>query len=341
MGLWDDFVDVVEDVGEAIVDGAEAVAGAVEDTVNAVEEVVSDAVETVGNGISDFFSWLADAAKGIPVLREVLKWIGDVVSGVFQFIAGLIKGVLGFLGGLIAGVIRVVGGLIGGLLAWDASLLVKGLGDILAGFTGAVIIIAGKFVELIQSIIPLQWGKRRLTDKEEDMLERVFRGSVALYNVRIIEGFAGLFSVNDRPFTLGNTIYLKDRDPGAEPQLLVHETVHVWQYQNLGSRYVADALGAQAFAPGDAYDWQAAIARGDTRWQDFNAESQGEFFEEVYRDGKFITAPSPTGNGEFFDEEPVSASVEFRKDGTDHTTLARDAAAYVRDFFAWRLSGLL
>jgi hypothetical protein len=44
----------------------------------------------------------------------------------------------------------------------------------------------------------LQWGKRSLNKEEMEMLFRVFRNSIALCNVRVIEGFAGIYSITDR-----------------------------------------------------------------------------------------------------------------------------------------------
>lgn len=335
MSIWDDIGGAISSVGDAV-------AGVVEDVGNTLEEVFTDVVETVGNGISDALGGLGDLLGNIPLvggaLSAVFHWLGDVVSSITDLWGALIKGVFGIWSGVTAGWLRVVFGGIGGLIAWDADTFVKGLGDILAGIGGAVLLVGGKIIGVVQSIIPLQWGKRRLTRNERAILRRVFRGSVALYNVRIIEGFAGIYSINDRPFTLGNTIYMKDVDPASEPWILVHECVHVWQYQNMGGRYVADALGAQALVD-DAYSWEAELTRGNARWQDFNEEAQGKFLEDVYREGRFVGSAA-TGNGEFYNDDPVGSNVEFVFGGTDRTVLARDSVAYVRDARAARLSAL-
>lgn len=334
---------VFEDIGTGISDAANAVALVVEDVVNAVEEAVADVLETVGNFIEDVLTAFGDWLGGLPVFGGILRgsfhWIGDVISGAFDLAAAIVKGVLGIVAGIVAGVLRVIGGGIGGLLAWDGRPFVKGSGDILSGIFGAVVVIGGKAIAVIQQIIPLQWGERALTDEEREVLERVFRRSVALYNVRIIEGFAGLFSLNDRPFTLGNTIYMKDRDPAAEPGLLIHECVHVWQYQNIGTRYASDALAAQWFTT-DEYDWEREIGRGNSRWVDFNREAQGKFFEDLYDEGRKMGMPPTTGDGVFFEDDPIGGDVEFLR-GSDHTPLGREAVAHVRGAWAWRLSILL
>lgn len=331
-----------DDVGDWVSGAADTVAGVVEDAVNAVEEVVTDVVETVGNAAEDGLSAVGDWLSGIPVVGGLIggffHWVGDIVSAVFDLVGAIVKGVLGIVGGVLAGLIRVVVGGIGGLIEWDASVFLEGIGDITSSVAGAVVLILGKFVGAIQAILFLQWGERALTDDERAILERVYRGSVALYNVRIIEGFAGLFSVNDREFTLGNTIYMKDTDPAMNPEILVHECGHVWQYQNLGARYTTDALWAQA-TEDSAYDWAAEVAAGATAWAELNAEAQCELLEDIYLHGRVVPR-GPTGNGVFYKDDPVGTDVEFIFQATDHTVFARDAVQYVRDAFAWRLSAL-
>jgi hypothetical protein len=339
-------------VGGAISDVFNAIATGVEDVVNAIGEVVADIFETLGNALEDLLSAIGDLLSEIPwiggALRAVFHWLGDIVSGVFDLIGAIVKGLLGIVAGVVAGVIRIVGGGIGGLLAWDGRLFVKGWGDILSGIGGAVVVILGKAVAVIQQVIPLQWGERELTDDEREILERVFRGSVALYNVRIIEGFAGIYSINDRPFTLGNTIYMKDRDPATNPALLVHECLHVWQYQQRGTRYATDALAAQAFVD-DAYDWEDEIRRGNIRWEDFNAEAQGRFFQDLYLQGELLYGPShlaagsliATGNGVFYDADSLLLTVgRLIVSGVNRTSLADAAVEAVRDSSSFRLSGI-
>jgi hypothetical protein len=329
------------DIGNAIAGAADAVAGAVETAVNAVEEVVTDAVESVGNAVSDVAAAVGDAAGAIPVvgpaLSAVAHWAGDVVSSITDLAGAVIKSVFGILGKLTAGLVRVVFGGIGGLLAWDASMLLKGLGDIASGFTGGVVAVGGKFIALVQSVIPLQPGERRLTPFEIQVLRRVYRRSLGLYNIRIVPGFAGVFSINTRPFTLDNTIYLKGIDPTVDPHTLVHEAAHVWQYQNRGTRYLTDAISAQWFVR-DAYSWEVELSRGKTQWQEFNAEAQGQFLEDVHRHGTLVGGAGTSG--EFYNDDPIGNNVQFIFGGTNCTDLARAAVAYVRGAFSWRPSEL-
>jgi hypothetical protein len=326
------------DVGGGIAATADAVAGVVEDVVGAAAEVVTDVIETVGHGLSDILNVIGDFLGGIPIvgglLRVVIRWAASVVSAIFDFVGGAIEGLLNLAAGVVAGLIRIIGGAIGGLLAWDGRLLIRGFGDVLSSIVGAVIMILGKLVALIQAISGLQFNERPLKKEERDLLWRVYRGSIAFYNLRIVEGFVGLFSLNRRAFTLGNTMYLKGRSPATDRAALVHECAHVWQNQHQGSRYISDALWAQAGAR--AYDWVTELARGRDRWRDFNPEAQASFLEDVFRSGR--RPPPPNAPGEFYDDDPVGADVEFTFGGTDHASLARESVADVRGKWPWRLS---
>lgn len=234
-------------------------------------------------------------------------------------------------GGILGGGIRVIFGGLGGLLAWDGRVFRKGLIDIASAFGGAILGVEGKAITYLQS--PFE-ERRRLTRGEKDLLYRVYRRSLALYNIRVVPGQALIFHVNDAPFTLGNTIYLKGN---YSEELLVHEAAHVWQYQNRGVRYLADAVGAQWFIGRQtAYDWEREYRHGRTRWQDFNAEAQAELLDDIYAGGSL---GGNTGGGIFYNEDPVANDARFSW-GEDYTELAKSAVAYVRGALSLRLSHL-
>jgi hypothetical protein len=331
------------DLGRGISQGANAVADVVEAIVNAVGEVVSDIIETIGTLLGNALDWLGNALSGIPVIGGILQgvfhWLAGVVHAVFDLIAAFVKAVLNIVGGVVAGIVRLIGGAIGGVLAWDGRLLVKSLGDIASSIAGPVLLFLGKVLALIQSVFGLQWAERPLTQKEHDLLQRVYRRSVALYDIRIVPGWTFFSLPNPRPFTLGNTIYLKGVNTNSNPDVLVHECGHVWQYQHEGDRYASDALYAQATVP-STYSWEAELARGHLRWQDFNKEAQAQFLQDVWNQGKIVGDPM-TGNGVFYDDDPVSDLAAFAASGTDRTSLAVETVAHVRGAFVWRLSNLL
>jgi hypothetical protein len=100
------------------------------------------------------------------------------------------------------------------------------------------------------------------------MLRNALRDSVAFFNIRIITGNFGVFAFTDRPFTMGNTIYMKETSGAQWNPSLVHKTTHVWQYQNSGSNYSSDALGAQIYyehvKAASGYDWRDQRVMGGT-----------------------------------------------------------------------------
>jgi len=342
MGLWSDIKKAAKKVKKAIEDAADAVA----EVANDAGEAVSDFVETIGNGIEDGLAGIADEAVKLPVvgpaLGGVCRWVGGVISGALDLAGVAVKGVFGVVGGIVGGVIRIAGG----ILTLDPGPIREGLGDIFSGIGGAVLVILGKAVALAQVALLIQETERTLTAEERRILRVVFHRSIALYNVRLVAGRAGVFGVNDRPFTLGNTIYLKGRDTNKEPELLVHECVHVWQYQNEGARYASDALAAQVVED-DAYSWEDEISRGNTKWVDFNREAQAQLFEDAFTDGDLVQVATATvvhhGDGAFFrvteyaGERGQVGVLEL--DGHDHSVLARTAVKTVRARRAFRLSG--
>ena len=191
---------------------------------------------------------------------------------------------------------------------------------VLSSIGGHVLLIAGRLLARIQRLVGAEARARGLTEAERERLSAVFRESVALDDVRVVEGRSGLFGVNDRPFTLGSTIYLKGVDLTTRFDVLVHECVHVWQYQHIGARYAADALAAQVrygWRRRGAYDWRAELERGHARWSDFNAEAQGSFIQARWQQG---------GSG-LFESDATSG---FVVDGTDYTEVAVDALLTMR-----------
>jgi hypothetical protein len=320
----------------------EAVAAAIETVVEAVAEVVSDVVETVGTLVWRVVEAIGAAAGGIPLIgpstRTVLQWLATLLSAVFRLGSTLVRAVLDVVAGSTAGFVRVLGGAVGGLLAWDSRLLVKGAGGVVSSIVGPLLVLLANGLAVVQAALSIHMGERALTKEERDLLWRVFRGSVALHNVRIVEGFAGVFSLNDRPFTLGNTIYLKRLNPSTRPDVLIHECAHVWQYQHLGTRYASDALWAQRTVP-SAYSWEAELARGRSRWQDFNTEAQAQFVQDLWLRGN--RGDPARGPGGFYVDDPVNADVEFVNGGFDRTSLAVEAVAHLRGSFRPRLSALL
>jgi hypothetical protein len=137
---------------------------------------------------------------------------------------------------------------------------------------------------------------------------------------------------------LGNTIYMKRylqrRGPERYAATLVHECGHVWQNQNVGTRYAIQALWAQCTIA-DRYDWTQELARGNVRWPDFNREAQAQLLMHVWQHGRSAIDVAP---GAFYADDPIGDGARFEWNGVDRTALARDAIITVRGARSHRYS---
>lgn len=304
--------------------GIKKVAKSISKAVNKTTDAIADIVETIGNGVGDGLNWLGER---IPGIGGALSWLGDVVSGATDFLSALIKGAGAILGGALSGIIRIGGGIL--TLDWDG--IVGGFGDILGGLFGAALTIVGKGAALVQVFVGI--GRpRALNDDELRIIRLVFESSIATYNVRVVDGFAGVYSINGRPFVLGDTIYMKDHVAAKEPGVFAHECVHVWQNQHVGSAYTAEALASQWWGAG--YKWEKEADSGK-EWEDFEREAQGESVLDIHRSAG--TAAGVTGGGSFFAEAEEAKRVFVFK-GKDRTQLGNKAVRVIRGYASWRPS---
>lgn len=251
---------------------------------------------------------------------------GASLSALLFLVSMSLRALLAILGGTVAGALRMLGGLV----RMDGGLAKRGFRDLATGWAGGVTAVVGSLLGFVQTLLFVQPLDRPLDAREREVLRRVYGDAVALDNVRIIAGKAGLFSVTPRPFTLGNRLLMQAVDTVSEVDVLVHECGHIWQHQHLGPRYIADALWAQwsyQWRGGNAYDWREE-SRAKARWQDFNFEAQAEFLSAVFRGGR---RAGRQGDGVFF-EDPGAADASFRLHGPDEdlTLLARATVEHVR-----------
>lgn len=298
--------------------GVKKAAKAIEQGVNQAGNYIGSASEWIGDKIDDA---LHDAGKWVQrkfggsrfgkVLNAIINWIGDLAKAGFDFGGAVIKGIFGIVGGVVGGIIEIIGGIVIGIFTWgDFGLLKDGLIDIVSSIFGAVIVVVFKGLEALQSIVFgffERTSERRLTKLEEEQLKLVFKDSIYYYLVRIIEGEAGFFRYpKGRALTIGNTIYLKNEHPSLS--LIVHECTHVWQYQNIGSRYTADAARAQwSNKDQEEYHWWKDVPQ--TIWSDLNVEAQAQFIQDAYDFGYFNkTSPH---YGVFIDDRVNSSNKDI------------------------------
>ena len=305
-------------------DGVTKAADALANTVSKGADAVADVIETAGNASGDGLGWLADRTPGVG---GVLRWLGGILAAATDLIGSAVKGVGALVGGILAGAITVVGALV----TLDPAMFLEGLRSAIFGLVGALLLVLGKAVAFVQVVFGI--GRpRSLNEAERTLIAPVFHRSIATYNVRVVDGKAGVFSLNDRPFVLGNVIYMKGRAVPQASKLFVHECVHVWQNQHVGARYTAEALASQFWGAG--YDWEREANAGKD-WERFEREAQAELVADVYALGS--VRAGRRGNGVFF-AEPDETQRSFHFNRVDRTALANAATKVPQACNPWRLS---
>lgn len=227
----------------------------------------------------------------------------------------------GILAGFLSGIARGIASLFESAIDTARGAL-RSLADACTGplnalnaTAGIVILVAGKAASVIQTLFRLESPGRRLNQDEAQLLQRVYGRGINLNEVRLKEGKAGVFSLpNQRRFTLGNTIYTNSALP-LDRQTLVHEMVHVWQFQQRGAGYMAQSLFTQGrLGIKETYQWSRDAASG-TPFKDWNPERQAQLLEDAFAQ-------------HFFDHEANGRVVA--KDGTDGTAAVREALKEIR-----------
>ena len=171
---------------------------------------------------------------------------------------------------------------------------------------------------------------RPLLDSEVELLRKVFGSGLKYPLVRLTRMSTVVAAVNgSRAFTLRNTIHLPAKAYNAMaqyPSLLVHEMVHVWQYQHEGWTYAPDAVWAQI--GGDGYDFAKALRQGKP-WKKMNPEQQGQMIQEAFRAAWFDNPGSLFGllNNK---ASVVRPSSKPPAGFTDYTSVLVDAVALLR-----------
>lgn len=131
--------------------------------------------------------------------------------------------------------------------------------------------------------------------------------AVRYHDVRVAEEglLRWIFRRNgDRAFATFHTINLPRTGGHARENLpiVLHELVHVYQYERAGSRYIAESLLAQqheGYEYGGAEGLTRAHAVGK-QMRNFNREQQAQIVEDYFRSG--VRAPGETAYDFFIDE---------------------------------------
>ena len=190
---------------------------------------------------------------------------------------------------------------------------------------GAIIFAFVTGIDFVQTVLGIE-VKRRLTPEEIEILEPIFGKSLHYRLIRVIEQPGILRSIDGRPraFTIGFNIYFP---PGNTMAVLVHECVHVWQFQFSGTQYIGQSTVFQGIAGPQAYSWRNNITTDDNAWFLLESvEAKASFIEDVYMGGDY----TPTGGvideteGAFF-LPPNQGVNNFTEAPNDYTVRANHA----------------
>jgi len=152
---------------------------------------------------------------------------------------------------------------------------------------------------IIQFVWHLLTRVSRLTQDETDAAGQVLGPKAVRYAaVRVAEGrvLRLIFKINGRrAFTLFHTINLPASGGHSRGNLdlLVHEMVHVYQFETVGSVYIWQALRAQK-TNGYSYggpDQLAKDRKNGKRFSDYNREQQGQIAQDYYN--RVLTSAPP------------------------------------------------
>lgn len=145
------------------------------------------------------------------------------------------------------------------------------------------LLVDGLVILLVAILLLHGTGGRSLTEDEVAIAEPAFQGSVNLEKVRIIDGgplmriFPGLTIGNHITFPAGKYQFEEERYRA----LLMHELVHVWQYQNYGIGYAFDSVWQNLTEP---HAYQINFVEGQALTE-YDTEEQAEIVAEWYLSG--------------------------------------------------------
>lgn len=172
--------------------------------------------------------------------------------------------------------------------------------------------------------------KRSLSESELEAARKVFASGLKYESVRIekMGGFTELIN-GRRAYTLGNTINLPSKAhayPHQYVSVIIHELIHVWQYQRSGWSYIPNALLAQTF--GDGYDFAKALRQGKP-WAKMNPEQQAQMIQDAFR-GVYFDTPGAIFGVHNNKGIVVRPGTQPPEGFTDYTSALEDALTVLR-----------
>lgn len=129
----------------------------------------------------------------------------------------------------------------------------------------------------------IKTNTRPLTAREKAVAQSVFADSIQYDKVRIDERAR----IGTRRYNICYVSFNTINNWGIlSDELLIHELIHVWQYQRFGAVYIPRALAAQRTAEGYNYGGTTALKkaiREHKKLWEFNYEQQGDIVADYFR----------------------------------------------------------
>ena len=255
---------------ESVWKGAKAAGKAVAKGAEALGHAITSAAEMVWNGLKWVGRQLWD--KATAVFDRITHWVAKLPARLARVVMDLWEGVKT---------------LKPWALTWWESLGEAGTWGEFLHWLEALVFHALDLglPEAYETVMDLlKFNTRSLTGGEIGQAQSVFGGSINLDRVRVDQhAFIGP-PVSHRAYTSFHTINTWGSLPDAT---LIHELTHVWQFQQAGSVYIAQALSAQFHFGQAAYQYdmhELRSAKQEGRGiLSFNREKQAQIVEDYYR----------------------------------------------------------
>ncbi len=129
----------------------------------------------------------------------------------------------------------------------------------------------------------VKFNTRPLYDWEIDLAKTIYGDSINYKRVRIDE-YAFLGPKQNKFCYVG--FYTINSWGRMQNSLLIHELIHIWQYENLGAVYMPRAVKAQSSTMGYNYGGISGLKAVLAKEKDihaFNLEQQGDIVSDYYR----------------------------------------------------------
>jgi len=251
----------------------------------------------------------------VTELVKVTEWVTKlVVRWVYRTVCTVVSLVIGVLAIFIGRLDIIVQAL---------KDLLELVVDAIYSVIGALIFALIMSIDFIQTIFGIE-KKRKLTENEIKVLKPIFGDSLLYFLIRVVETPGILKSIdgNPRAFTIGYNIY----PPVNSMKTLVHECVHVWQFQYAGTQFIGQSMIQQAIGGQATYDWRTTIGQDDNAWYLLDSnEAKASFVGDVFSDGTFNSGGIVDNSDGAFFTTGKKGTNNFQDGGVDYTVRANHA----------------